>query len=142
ATVEHELGGTITSLADRGTYRIVYHVANFLDRGNVRGGSTNSLAALAAAAEQSVGQFMALRAAILGYRRTYGSEGLADLDVIRGVVAQTAGVDFLAVSKTINEDRFRLWALEAGPAALASLKAAWEAADLPGPAGTPAAFLD
>lgn len=142
ATVEHELGGTITGLADRGTYRIGYHVANFLDRGNVRGGSTNSLAALAAAAEQGVDQFMALRAALFSYRRTYGSEGLADLDVIRGVVAQTSGIDFLAVSKTINEDRFRLWALEAGPAALASLHAAWEAAGLPGPAGTPAAFLD
>jgi Thioredoxin len=142
ATLEHELGATITGLADRGTYRIVYHVANFLDRGNVRGGATNSLAALAAAAEQGLDQFMALRTAILGYRHEYGSEGLADLDVVRGIVAQTAGVDFLAVSKTINEDRLRAWALETGPAALASLHEAWDAADLPGPAGTPAAFLD
>lgn len=142
ATLEHDLGGTITALADRGTYRIVYHVANFLDRGNVRGGSTNSLAALAAAAQQGPDQFTALRAAILEYRHEHGSEGLADLDVVRGIVAQTAGVDFLAVSRTINEDRLRGWALESGPAALASLQAAWDAADLPGPAGTPAAFLD
>jgi protein-disulfide isomerase len=142
AQLEHELGATMKSLADRGTYRIAYHVANFLDRGNARGGSTNSLAALGAAAAQDVSQFAALRVALLDYRRKHGSEGLADLDVIRGIVAQTPGVDFLAVSKAINEDRFREWALETGPASLAALRAAWEAADLPGRAGTPAAFVD
>lgn len=142
ATLEHELGATITRLADQGTYRIVYHVANFLDRGDEHGGSTNSLAALAAAAEQSTGQFMALRAAIFAHRLANGTEGLADLDVIRGIVAQTPGIDFIEVSKAINEDRFRPWALDTGPAALASLRAAWSTADLPGKAGTPAAFLD
>ncbi|HET9172565.1 MAG TPA: thioredoxin domain-containing protein [Actinospica sp.] len=142
ATLEHELGGAITRLADEGVYRIVYHVANFLDRGDEHGGSTNSLAALAAAAEQDAKQFTALRAAIFEYRLANGTDGLADLDVIRGIVARTPGVDFLAVGKTINEDRLRLKALEAGPAALASLRAAWTAAELPGRAGTPAAFLD
>jgi hypothetical protein len=142
AALEHELGATIKDLSDRGTYRIAYHVANFLDRGNEHGGSTNSLAALGAAAEQGIDQFMAVRAAILDFRLENGSEGLADVDVIRGIVAQTQGVDFLAVSKAINEDRFRPWALEAGPAALASLRSAWAAAELPGRAGTPAAFLD
>ena len=142
ATLEHELGPTIKALADRGTYRIAYHVANFLDRGNEHGGSTNSLSALGAAAEQGVDQFAALRGALLEYRRQHGSEGLADLDVIRGIVAQTPGVDFLAVSKAINEGRTTAWALETGPASLATLRAAWKAAELPGRAGTPAAFLD
>jgi protein-disulfide isomerase len=142
AVLEHELGATIKELADLGMYRIAYHVANFLDRGETRGGSTNSLSALGAAAEQGVDQFVALRVSLLEYRRRHGSEGLADLDVIRGIVAQTPGVDFLAVSKAINEDRFRPWALETGPAALATLRAEWAAAELPGRAGTPAAFLD
>ena len=142
AVVEHELGATIKALADRGTYRIAYHVANFLDRGNERGGSTNALSALGAAADQGAEQFAALRVSLFDYRRKHGSEGLADLDVIRGIVAQTAGVDFLAVSKAINEDRFRAWALETGPASLAALRAEWAAAELPGRAGTPAAFLD
>jgi len=141
ATLDHDLGATMKELADRGTYRIAYHVANFLDRGDERGGSTNALAALGAAAEQGVDQFVALRTALFEYRRTYGSEGLADLDVIRGIVARSPGVDFLVAGKAINEDRFRPWALTAGPAALASLRAAWDAAQLPGRAGTPAAFL-
>ena len=142
AVLEHELGAAIKAPADDGTYRIAYHVANFLDRGNERGGSTNALSALGAAAEQGVDQFAALRVSLFDYRRKHGSEGLADLDVVRGIVAQTPGVDFLAVSKAINEDRFRAWALETGPASLASLRAAWAAAELPGRAGTPAAFLD
>ena len=142
AILDHELGETMQGLADSGTYRIAYHVANFLDRGDENGGSTNALAALGAAAEQGADQFAALRVALFEYRREHSSAGLADPDVIRGIVAQTPDVDFLAVVKAINEGRFRPWALETGPAALASLRAAWEAAQLPGRAGTPAAFLD
>jgi hypothetical protein len=142
ADVEHELGVTMKALADRGTYRIAYHVANFLDRGNEHGGSTNALAALGAAASQGIDQFASLRVALHDYRRRHGSEGLADLDVIRGIVAQAPGVDLLAVGQAINEDRYRAWALATGPASLAALRAAWEAASLPGRAGTPAAFLD
>ena len=142
AVLEHELGATIKALADRGTYRIAYHVANFLDRGDERGGSTNALAALGAAASQGIDQFVALRVALHDYRRQHGSGGLADLDVIRGIVAQTPGVDLLAVGRAISEDRYRSWALTTGPASLATLRAAWAAAELPGRAGTPAAFLD
>ena len=142
ADVEHGLGATMKALADRGTYRIAYHVANFLDRGNEHGGSTNALAALGAAASQGIDQFASLRVALHDYRRRHGSEGLADLDVIRGIVAQAPGVDLLAVGQAINEDRYRAWALATGPASLAALRAAWEAASLPGRAGTPAAFLD
>lgn len=142
AILEYELGPTIVRLADQGTYKIRYRVANFLDRGNERGGSTNALAALGAAAVEGIGQFTALRVALFEFRLEHGSEGFAELDVLRGIVAQTAGVDFLAVSKAINEDRYRGWALETGPASLAALRAHWAAAELPGRAGTPAAFLD
>jgi len=142
AILEHELGPTVARLADQGTYKIRYRVANFLDRGNEHGGSTNALAALGAAAVEGVGQFAALRVALFEFRLEHGSEGFADPDVLRGIVAQTSGVDFLAVSKAINEDRYRAWALETGPASLAALRAHWAAAELPGRAGTPAAFLD
>jgi hypothetical protein len=142
ADVERALGPTVTRLADEGVYRIAYHVAVFLDRGDERGGSTSAAAALGAAATLGVDQFTALRAALFEHRVEHGGEGFADPDVLRGIAARAGGVDFLAVGQAINEDRYRPWALEAGPAALASLRAAWAAAGLPGKAGTPAAFLD
>jgi Thioredoxin len=142
ARVEQELGPTIKRLADEGAYDIAYHVAIFLDRGDTRGGSTSAAAALGAAAELGTDQFVALRAALFGHRLEHGAEGFADADVLRGIVARAPGVDLPAVGRAINEDRYRPWALEAGPAALASLRAAWAAAGLPGKAGTPAAFLD
>lgn len=142
ARVEQELGSTINRLADEGTYDIAYHVAIFLDRGNTQGGSTNAAAALGAAAQLGTEQFVALRAALFDYRLEHGAEGFSDSDVLRGIVARAPGVDLPAVGRAINEDRFRPWALEAGPAALAALRAAWSAAGLPGKAGTPAAFLN
>lgn len=142
ATLEHELGPTIKRLADEGVYKIAYRVAIFLDRGNERGGSTSAAAALGAAAAQGVDQFAALRAALFEHRLEHGTEGFADPDVLRGIAARAEGVDFLAVGEAINEDRYRPWALETGPASLAALRETWAAAGLPGKAGTPAAFLD
>jgi protein-disulfide isomerase len=142
AAMERDLGPTIKRLADAGVYRIAYHLAIFLDRGNERGGSTSAAAALGAAAALDVAQFTAFRAALFDYRLEHGTEGFADPDVLRGIAAGATGVDFLAVGQAINEDRYRPWALETGPASLASLRAAWAAAELPGKAGTPAAFLD
>jgi len=142
ARVERELGPTIMRLADEGVYDVAYHLAIFLDRGNSQGGSTSAAAALAAAADQGIDQFVALRAALFEHRLEHGTDGFADPDVLRGIAAQAPGVDLPAVGRAINEDRYRPWALEAGPEALASLRAAWSAAELPGKAGTPAAFLD
>lgn len=142
ARVERELGPTIARLAASGAYDIAYHLAIFLDRGDPQGGSTSAAAALAAAADLGADQFLALRAALFEHRLEHGAEGFADPDVLRGIVARAPGVDLPAVGRAIAEDRYRPRALEAGPAALASLRAAWSAAGLPGKAGTPAAFLD
>lgn len=142
ARVERELGPTMKRLADDGTYDIAFHLAIFLDRGDAHGGSTTAAAALAAAAELGTDQFVAMRTALFEHRLEHGTDGFTDPDVLRGIAAQAPGVDFLAVGRAVNEDRHRPWALEAGPAALASLRAAWSAAELPGKAGTPAAFLD
>lgn len=140
--VEQELGPTIKRLADEAGYDIAYHIAIFLDRGNERGGSTSAAAALGAAAAVGIDRFDALRTALFDYRLNHGGDGFADPDVLRGLAVQALGADFAAVGRAINEDRYHAWALSAGPAALASLRAAWAAAELPGKAGTPAAFLD
>lgn len=142
ATLEHELGPTMKRLADEGVYRIGYRPAIFLDRGDERGGSTSAVAALGAAAAISPERFADLRAALFEHRLAHGGDGFADPDVLRGIAARALGTDFLAVAAAINEDRYRAWALETGPASLAALRAAWAAAELPGRAGTPAAFLD
>lgn len=142
ARVEQELGPTIKRLAAEGCYDIGYHIAIFLDRGAEKGGSTSAAAALAAAAAVGTDRFEALRAALFEYRLAHGGDGFADPDVLRGLAVRAVGTDFPAVARAINEDRYRAWALASGPAALASLRAAWAAAELPGKAGTPAAFLD
>jgi hypothetical protein len=142
ADLEHDLGATIIGLADRGVYRVRYQVANFLDRGNENGPSTSALAALGAAARQGSAQFAALRTALLGYRREHGSAGLANQDTLISVAERAPGVDVAALRADLLADAYRPWALEAGSAALAELKARWAAARAEGNAGTPAAFLD
>jgi hypothetical protein len=141
ARVEQQLGPTVTRLAAEGLFDVAYHIAIFLDRGDEQGGSTSAAAALAAAAAVGTDRFEALRTALFEYRLEHGGDGFADPDVLRGIAVQAVGTDFPAVGRAIDEDRYRPWALEAGPAALASLRAAWAAAELPGKAGTPAAFL-
>jgi hypothetical protein len=142
ASLERALGPAMVRLADQGTYNIAYRLAIFLDRGDERGGSTSAAAALGAAAAQGVDQFAALRTALFEHRLEHGTAGFADPDVLRGIAARTPGVDFLAVGRSINEDAYRPWALRTGPESLAALRAAWAANELPGKAGTPAAFLD
>lgn len=142
ARVEHELGPTVKRLADEGRYDIGYHIAIFLDRGDEKGGSTSAAAALAAAAAVGTDRFETLRAALFEYRLAHGGAGFTDPDVLRGLAAQSLGADFPAVARALDEDRYRAWALASGPTALASLRAAWAGAELPGKAGTPAAFLD
>jgi protein-disulfide isomerase len=142
ADLEHDLGATITGLADQGVYRVRYQVANFLDRGDENGPSTSALAALGAAARQGSAQFAALRSALLGYRRENGSAGLANQDTLIDIVERTPGLDAAALRADLLADTCRPWALEAGAASLAELKATWAAAEAEGNAGTPAAFLD
>jgi hypothetical protein len=137
-----DLGAAITGLADRGVYRVRYQVANFLDRGDERGPSTSALAALGAAAQQGVREFLALRKAILTYRRDHGSAGLADQDTLIELAACAPGLDPEAFRADLSADVYRPWAVQAGADALAALKSAWAAAQAEGNAGTPAAFLD
>jgi|SRR6185312_7664192 len=142
ADVEHDLGAAIAELVDRGALRVRYQVANFLDRGDETGPSTSSLAALGWAARQGVEQFVALRSAILAYRRENGSAGLADQDTLIEIAVGVPGLDVEALRADLVADTYRPWAVEAGAASLAALKAAWAAAEAEGQSGTPAAFLD
>ncbi|MBR7838824.1 thioredoxin domain-containing protein [Actinospica durhamensis] len=142
ADLEHELGPTMMALADQGVYRLRYRVANFLDRGDAQGPSTSALAALGAAAQQGVAQFLALRTAILAYRRENGSAGLAQQETLIEIAAETPGLDLDALRADLAADRFRPWALESGAASLGALKSTWAAAEAEGNAGTPAVFLD
>ncbi len=142
ADLERDLGATLAALAEQGVYRLRYQVANFLDRGDAQGPSTSALAALGAAADQGVAQFLGLRAQILAYRRAHGSAGLADQDTLLELAAHTPGLDLEALRADLAADRFRPWALASGAAALATLKSTWAAAGAEGNAGTPAAFLD
>lgn len=142
ADVEHDLGATITALADQAVLRVRYQVANFLDRGDEKGPSTSALAALGWAAQQGIREFLALRSGILAYRRENGSAGLANQDTLIEIATRTPGLDVEALRADLLADRYRPWAVEAGAASLVALKAAWAAAEAEGQAGTPAAFLD
>lgn len=142
ADVEHDLGAALTELADRGVLRVRYQVSNFLDRGDERGPSTSALAALGWAMRQGIQEFLALRAAVLAYRRENASAGLANQDTLIEIAMRAPGLDVAALRADLTADTYRPWAMEAGAASLVALKAAWAAAEAEGQAGTPAAFLD
>lgn len=142
ADLEHDLGEAIVEFADRGVLQIRYQIANFLDRGDENGPSTSALAALGWAARQGIGAFVALRRAILLYRRENGGAGLADQDTLIDIVAEMGWLPVEALRADLAADTYQPWAVEAGAAALAALKATWAAAGAEGNAGTPAAFLD
>ena len=143
ATLERALGPNLRGLADQGTVKLRYHVANFLDRGNAEGGSTSALAALGAARQYSGDSVGTLRTTLLeNLPETGSSQAFADPLTLLGFAAKAPGVRNAEFDQAVVDGAYREWALEAGQAAYESLKAAWSGSGRTDQCGVPAVFLD
>jgi protein-disulfide isomerase len=143
ATLERALGPSLRGLADQGTVKLRYHVANFLDRGNTEGGSTGALAALGAARRHSAENVIALHTTILeNLPETGSSQAFADPQILLGLAAKAPGVRNAEFDQAVVDGAYHDWALEAGPAAYEALKAAWSESGRTDQCGVPAVFLD
>ncbi|MEY9877477.1 protein-disulfide isomerase [Streptacidiphilus sp. MAP12-33] len=140
--VERALGAEMQRLADKGDYKIRYHIATFLD-GNTPAGSTNALNALGAALNQGTAQFAALHAELYKNQPQEQDDVFADNSKLLALAAKVPGLDQAALKQAVEAGTYVPWAQQAGKAAVDSLSKAWTAAELPEESkGTPAVFLD
>ncbi|WP_424217241.1 thioredoxin domain-containing protein (plasmid) [Streptomyces sp. BI20] len=139
--VERGLGEEMQRQADAGKYKIVYHLASFLD-GPSGSGSKNAVSALAAAANQGPKQFAALHAELYKDQPDEREDVFADSAKLLALAARAPGLDQAALKADVDKGTYVPWAIRHNETVNKSLEKTWQDNSLPGRPGTPAVLLD